>query len=687
MNSAVPTRRPRSPCCLLALFALTAACTLEDANKTAGRKPDTTTVKRGPLTISFKETAELQAARETRVRSDMEGNNTVIYLIPEGTRVNAGDKLVELDASQVIERKATQEIAVAKADAALVNARKELEIQLKQIDADMLAANNKVKIAFMEQEKFLGRLEAEGARQMGEREQQEKDAVDTIKLSEQEVKLAEDRLAWSTRLQGKEYITKNELERDMLDAERKRYQLTRSRNTLKLLQDYDLKIKDLEVEQKVREAELERDRVRAQGEARKAQAEAEVASREAEFRLAKERLDNLLLQEKNAVLRAPTPGLVVHAFEGDGMRRREVVEEGAQVRQRQTLIVLPDVTRMVALLSVHEAIVDKIAVGQRADVRVDAFPDERFEGIVTTVAPLPDSGSRGWGSNPNLKVYKTTVELQGENKVLRPGMSATCEIVLAVHDDVTYLPIQAVQRAGNVAYVWLDETPPRAQIVQLGANDYVHVEIKDGVQAGAEVLLAPPAGVPLPEFAAQQGPEPPKREVPPAEPRPPEPDGNGGNGRVTGNGNGSPRPEGNGGEGAEGGPPPGTRPDRPRPTSPEAEEFMTLFRQKFPELAAKADAAGGGLMGLWRDPEARAAIEGDAELKEKRDALMQSFGRGRGNRGNREGGGRRGGDGGGPGSRGEGGQGPRGERGDGGGQSPRGDRSSGGAEGGARDPR
>src|SRR5690606_36537062 len=234
-----------------AVFALP-GCS-PDRAQAAATGADLFTVKRGHLRISIKESAELAAAAETRVRSEMEGQNTIIYLIKEGSRVNKGDKLVELDASQVIEKRANQEIQVARARAALVSAQKAYDIQLKQNQAEMLAAENALKIALMDQEKFEGRLRDCG-RQMGEREQQLKDAEDNIKLAEQELKLAEDRLEWSRKLAEKQFITKNELERDALDADRKRYQKQRALNQKALLEQYDLEIRRIEVEQKVLEA-------------------------------------------------------------------------------------------------------------------------------------------------------------------------------------------------------------------------------------------------------------------------------------------------------------------------------------------------------------------------------------------------------------------------------------------------
>ena len=594
---------------LMAATTLLAACTSEATNASTGGA-DIFEVKRGKLRISIKENAELAAAVETRVRSEMEGQNTVISLVREGTRVQKGERLVELDASQVIEKKATQEIAVARALAAQVGAQKGLEIQIKQNEAEMLAARNELKIAQMNQEKFYGRDGADGKREMGEQEQLRKDAEDNIKLARAEQYLAEDRLTWSQKLREKDFITKNDLETDQLSADRKKYQVDRAENQRLLLEHYDLKIQELQVEQKVREAVLALERVEAQGEAKLAQARAEVESREAEYKLAKERFENLELQVKNAVILAPTPGLVVYAFEGDGMRRREVVEEGAQVRQRQALIVLPDITRMIANLSVHEAMVDKVAIGQPVLVRIDALPDRAFTGRVSSVSSLADSSQRF--SNPTAKLYKTIVALDGDNQeFLKPNMSASCEIIISEHDDVVYVPVQAVQRQRAVSYVWVNTpTGPDARRIELGVHDYSYVVVRSGVENGDRVFLAPPGGSVAPEFAQPTDP------VPlPATPVAGAP----------GDGEGARQGEGRARGGASG--------------MARFTEFREALLQKHPEFAAILEA---DRMALMTNETIRAAIEADPELKAKSEALtsgMRGGNRGRrGEAGNTEGG-------------------------------------------------
>ena len=114
------------------------------------------TVHRGDLYINVRERAELQAETDTRVASQLEGRNTLIHLIPEGSVVAQGDKLAELDASLIEDKRASQAILVAKADATLKQARKNFEVMEKELLAAERTASSRLQIAGIRVSKFLG---------------------------------------------------------------------------------------------------------------------------------------------------------------------------------------------------------------------------------------------------------------------------------------------------------------------------------------------------------------------------------------------------------------------------------------------------------------------------------------------------------------------------------------------------
>ncbi|MEC7726735.1 MAG: hypothetical protein VYD05_14535, partial [Planctomycetota bacterium] len=145
---------------LLAVAAL-AACGTEE--KPSDNQVNLYKVSREDLPINVKEGGELVAVNEVEVKSQIEGNATILSLVPEGTLVKKGDKLVELDVTDLIEKRATQEIAVEKARNALEQARTAQEILEKELLANLNTAESGRQIASMELQKLLGAKGGQGS--------------------------------------------------------------------------------------------------------------------------------------------------------------------------------------------------------------------------------------------------------------------------------------------------------------------------------------------------------------------------------------------------------------------------------------------------------------------------------------------------------------------------------------------
>jgi RND family efflux transporter MFP subunit len=172
----------------------------------------------------------------------------------------------------------------------------------------------------------------------------------------------------------------------------------------------------------------------------------------------------------------------------------EPIQEGTTVRERQKIITIPDMTKMGVKVSIHESAVQHIAQGQKVRLRVDAFPDRPLTGTVDRVAVLADSANMFM--NPDLKVYPTTIKIDGVYDWLRPGMSAEVEILTGTMENVVYIPIQAVTYSGDkqICYVVSNGTSQQ-RVVETGSFTEDFIEIKSGLSEGEEVLLlAPEAG-------------------------------------------------------------------------------------------------------------------------------------------------------------------------------------------------
>ncbi|MCU0916040.1 MAG: HlyD family secretion protein, partial [Planctomycetes bacterium] len=237
----------------------------------AGAAVATFVAQRGPLTITVLEAGALKAKDPEIIRNNLEGRATIISIIPEGSRVNEGDLLVELDVSTLVDTRVDQVIRVKNAEAAWINARESLDITKSQGLSDVNAAELKYQFAILDLKKYRG--------QGGQLETDVAESAGKIKLAEEEVKKNEDYYTWSKRLADEKYLSQTQLQTDQLALEKSKLNLTVAQNSLKLLQDYNSKRQLAQLISDVNQAAMALDRTKAKARANIAQADAELAAR------------------------------------------------------------------------------------------------------------------------------------------------------------------------------------------------------------------------------------------------------------------------------------------------------------------------------------------------------------------------------------------------------------------------
>ena len=292
----------------------------------------------------------------------------------------------------------------------------------------------------------------------------------------------------------KNMFRSNDLKSDELNRDSIKSQEEQAEISLALFRRYDFTKAVEQLLSDYKEAGRELERTHARARSRLAQADARLKSSKAQLDQRKERLDKTTKQLAACTIKASAPGLVVYSSTGGDMFRRMqrgLIEEGATVYERQSIIQLPNTAEMIAEVSVHESSVDKVRPGQKATIMVDAFPDQKFTGQVLKVALLPDA-QRSFMS-PDLKVYTTQVAIEGTNQSLKPGMSVKVEILVEQLNDVLIVPVQVVaNREGKkMCYVSASNTPEQRE-VRTGAFNDTFVQIVSGLTEGEQVLLNPP---------------------------------------------------------------------------------------------------------------------------------------------------------------------------------------------------
>ena len=442
-------------------------------------------VAEGPLTISVTESGTVQPREQVIIKSEVEGTTTVLYVIPEGTRVKNGDLLVELDGSKLEDAKVDQEIRVQNAEAAFISARENLEVVRNQAKSD----NDKAKLASTFAREDLKKYTE------GEYPNQVKEFEARITLAEEELQRAEDELHWSRILSEEKYLSESELRADELAVNKTKLSLELAQNNLALLENYTHKRALDQLKSDVQQTEMALERTRRKASANVIQAGASLKAKESEFTRQQEKLQKTADQIGKTRITAPMDGIVIYATSTKVSWRHNIepLDEGQQVREREELIYLPTGSAFKAEIKIHESSLKKIRPGLPVRLTVDALPGKAFKGTVATIAPLPDAQSMFM--NPDVKVYTTKIHIETGADVLRSGMTCKAEIIVHHYPSAIYVPIQAVVRINGQTTAFVESggrTNPRP--VEIGLDNNRMVRIVSGLKPLEKVLLAPPLG-------------------------------------------------------------------------------------------------------------------------------------------------------------------------------------------------
>lgn len=237
--------------------------------------------------------------------------------------------------------------------------------------------------------------------------------------------------------------------------------------------------------------------------AAQARAEAMVGSARAQVAVARATLEERETELAKAVIRSPIDGIVL----------KRLIEPGqtvAAMMQTPLLFTLAEnLTQMELNVAVDEADVGEVAAGLHASFTVDAYPERTFPALVKQVRYAPETVD-------GVVTYATVLDVDNGDLALRPGMTATAEIVVTEIADAVLIPTAALrftpppapdaerdgggflgrlmfrfprrhtgsrtdEPAGTARRVWvLERGVPREVAVEIGASDTRHTVVTGG---------------------------------------------------------------------------------------------------------------------------------------------------------------------------------------------------------------
>ncbi|MCX5771865.1 MAG: efflux RND transporter periplasmic adaptor subunit [Candidatus Hydrogenedentes bacterium] len=152
---------------VVAVLALGVLRFFTKAETVTGLSGTTFTVARGTLKIDVTEGGSIDALESQEIKSEVQGQTKILSIVEEGYSVTPedvenGKVLVELDATELLEKQISEELEYQNSLAAYTEAREAYDIQINQNRSDITAAELEVKFALMDLEKYLGKVAAKG---------------------------------------------------------------------------------------------------------------------------------------------------------------------------------------------------------------------------------------------------------------------------------------------------------------------------------------------------------------------------------------------------------------------------------------------------------------------------------------------------------------------------------------------
>ena len=186
--------------------------------------------------------------------------------------------------------------------------------------------------------------------------------------------------------------------------------------------------------------------------------------------------------------------------------------------QEDVIMIVSDLSVMEALVDVDENDVVKISLNDSATVEIDALPDTTFHGVVREIAS--SANISGLGTTQQKTEFQIKLTITDAMSVLRPGMTASADIITETRDSTLCVPIQCVtvrtpnqlnsgpptggdgaeadsvaapryipDKDGFVPVIFVvDDDVARAVQVETGIQSDTHIEIVSGISKGDQIV-------------------------------------------------------------------------------------------------------------------------------------------------------------------------------------------------------
>lgn len=364
----------------------------------------------GEFVVSVTTTGELRAKESTKIYGPSSAREAGIWdtkvtrIIPEGTVVEEGDFVAELDRSALDGKIRDAQLAIQKAESMFTQA---------QLDCTLTLSNAR-------------------------------DELINLRYVTEERKLALEQAAYEAP------SIQRQAEIDFQRAER---------NLDQAVKNYETKV---------------------------LQAEAKMSEVGADLTKEKQKMDMFQRIMAEFTVRAPKSGMLVYQRMFGGQK----VAVGSNVSMWDPVVgTLPNLDVMESITYVNEVDIQKVKTGQKAKINLDAVSDKSLNGEVTQVANIGESRP-----NSDSKVFEVILQVTDRDTTLRPAMTTSNQIIVAVLESALSIPLEAIHARDSLNYVFKKSGASVVrQQIEVGLINDNEAEVRRGLTLDDQVYLSMPA--------------------------------------------------------------------------------------------------------------------------------------------------------------------------------------------------
>lgn len=219
-------------------------------------------------------------------------------------------------------------------------------------------------------------------------------------------------------------------------------------------------------------------------------------------------VENARVDLERCTITSPIDGVVIY-------KQVEVGKTVVASFSAPTLFVIAQgLSKLRVIAPINEVDISQVAVGQSVTFTVDAIPDHTFEGRLAQLrspyTPSDKQQTQQGGQQSTIPNFDAVIEVNNEDLLLRPSLTANVSIIIDQHRDVLLIPNSALRvslpeietppataadNSSATVYKLRDGNRngvPEPVIVKLGVSDRISTQILRGLRAGDEVVTGVP---------------------------------------------------------------------------------------------------------------------------------------------------------------------------------------------------